>query len=37
MNPAAWLTLLVVTGTVWGGFAVLLSIALRREAAKARE
>ena len=34
MTVASWITLIVVAGIVWGGFAFLLSLALRREAAK---
>lgn len=35
MTPAAWITLFVVTGFVWGGFLLLVAIALRKEHTKA--
>lgn len=34
MTAAAWLTFAVVAGFVWGGFALLLVVALRKERAK---
>jgi hypothetical protein len=36
MNDGAFFTMLLVLGTVWGGFALLLAYALKREAAKRR-
>ena len=35
MTIAAWLTMLVVCGFVWGGFGTLLLIALKKERRKA--
>lgn len=37
MSPTAWFTMFAVAGLIWGGFATLLMLALRREAAKARQ
>ena len=34
MTLASWITLIVITGTVWGGFLFLLAKALRKEAGK---
>ena len=31
MTPAAWIVFLAVAGTVWGGFALLVATALRKE------
>ncbi len=37
MNEAAIVTFVVVAGIVWGGFALILWLAMRREAAKQAE
>ena len=34
MSSAGWLTMLVVTGVVWGGFGWLLLTAVRKERRK---
>ncbi len=34
MTTAAWITMLVIVGFVWGGFALALRTAIRSEAAK---
>lgn len=34
MSGVAWLVMGVICGTVWGGFALLLMMALKREGAK---
>lgn len=34
MTPLAWTVMLVICGTVWGGFISLLVYALRREGEK---
>jgi hypothetical protein len=34
MTIASWVTLIVVTGVVWGGFLFLLTLALRKESGK---
>lgn len=34
MTPAAWLTFALVAGFVWGGFGLLLVVALRKERTK---
>lgn len=34
MTGLSWITLILITGFVWGGFAFLLTLALRREAGK---
>lgn len=34
MTPTAWATLIVICGTVWGGFVLLLVRALRSEGQK---
>ena len=34
MTIASWVTLIVVTGVVWGGFLFLLALALRKESGK---
>jgi len=36
MTAAAWITFVVIAGFVWGGFFLLLAIALRKERAKDR-
>ncbi len=36
MTAAAWITFALVGGFVWGGFLLLLGIALRKERAKGR-
>lgn len=37
MSPLAILTMILILSVVWGGFAVCLATALRREAGKDRE
>lgn len=37
MTPAAILTLIFVSGVVWGGFAFVLATAVRKEGRKVRE
>lgn len=37
MSTTAIVTMVVICGTVWGGFAALLTYAMRREGAKRRE
>lgn len=37
MSPTAWVIMLVIAGIIWGGFGLLLTLALRREAAKTGE
>jgi hypothetical protein len=34
MLPLTWITMLLVMAFVWGGFAYLLALALRKEASK---
>ena len=34
MQTVTWITMLVIMGIVWGGFAVLLATALRKESDK---
>ncbi len=34
MQTTGWLTMILITGFVWGGFAVLVATALRKEAGK---
>jgi hypothetical protein len=34
VTGAAWLTLLLITGFVWGGFAWVLGLAVRKESEK---
>lgn len=34
MTAATWVTLILVTGFVWGGFAWVLRLAVRKEAEK---
>lgn len=36
MTPAAWLTFALVAGFVWGGFTLLLGVAVLKERAKRR-
>ena len=38
MEPTAatWITLLVIGGFIWGGFALALSLAMRKESGKRR-
>ena len=35
MTPATWITMLVITGFVWGGFIYFLVMAMRKESGKA--
>jgi hypothetical protein len=35
MTTAAWITMLVIVGFVWGGFALAVSTAVRSESTKA--
>ena len=35
MTAATWITMLLVCGFVWGGFAWVLRLAIRKEAEKA--
>jgi hypothetical protein len=37
METATWITMLLITGFVWGGFAFILATALRKEAGKRDE
>lgn len=37
MTSLSWLTLILITSIVWGGFLFLLTLALRREAGKKEE
>lgn len=34
MTPAVWITLAIVGGFVWGGFLILLAVALSKERGK---
>lgn len=34
MQTSGWITMIVIMGIVWGGFAVLLATALRKESRK---
>jgi hypothetical protein len=34
MQTSTWITMAVIMGVIWGGFAVLLVTALRKESAK---
>lgn len=34
MTAATWITMLVILGFVWGGFALVLSMAVRKESGK---
>ena len=34
MTPTTWITMLLVTGMVWGGFAWVLATAVRKESEK---
>ncbi|CAN5658034.1 hypothetical protein BH23GEM3_BH23GEM3_17660 [soil metagenome] len=34
MSTAGWITMIVILSFVWGGFALLLSFALRKESRK---
>jgi hypothetical protein len=34
MSAAGWITMIVIMGFVWGGFAMILATALRKEAGK---
>lgn len=34
MTPATWITMLLVMGLVWGGFALVLATAIRKESTK---
>lgn len=34
MTSATWITLIAICGFVWGGFALALRLALRKEAGK---
>lgn len=36
MTTATWITMIVILGFVWGGFAVVLTRAVRKEGAKRR-
>ena len=37
MTAATWITMVVIATFVWGGFAVALSTAIRKEGEKSRE
>lgn len=37
MTPRTWITMILIVGFVWGGFAVVLVTAIRKEAAKLEE
>lgn len=37
MTTAAWVTFALIAGFVWGGFLVLIALALRKERAKGEE
>jgi hypothetical protein len=34
MTAATWITMIVILGFVWGGFALVLSTAIRKESEK---
>ena len=34
MTAATWITMVVILGFVWGGFALVLSTAIRKESVK---
>ena len=34
MTAATWITMVVIMGFVWGGFALVLSTAIRKESGK---
>jgi hypothetical protein len=37
MTGATWITMIAIAGFVWGGFAVVLLTAIRKESGKARD
>lgn len=37
MSAATWITMLVIVTFVWGGFALALTTAIRKEGEKSRE
>ena len=37
MTAAGWITMVIVLGVAWGGFALTLVLAMRREAEKRRK
>jgi len=37
MTALSWITFAIVAGIVWGGFALLLTLALRKESGKREE
>ena len=34
MDPGAWITFVVIAGSVWGGFVFLVALAFRKESGK---
>jgi hypothetical protein len=36
MSIAGWITMVIVLGVAWGGFALMLTLAIRRESDKRR-